>query len=654
VKSKYLLDKYLVQSGYLILPETVCLGKVWCWMKKPRLHLARVPVNFYEVPFFPLLQQLLNQEDVLHCVDNPRPPEVNGMLRDYPDGSYVKAHPIFGNDPKSLKIILYYDDVEIANPLGSKVKTHKLAMFYWTLANIHPECRSSLNTVNLLCVVKSIHLRKYGMNKILENFVRDIKTLESPEGKTFLINGVERQFRGSLLMFTGDTLAANYVGGFKEGVAFAKKPCRACLGSQITTKLFFKESEFVLRDKMGHAEQCESLSEPGLTKDDIVFWSKEYGINGRSILCDIETFDITKCLVQDLMHVVIEGVLELEMRHFLKYCVDGKFIKLKQLNTNITNFDYGHLIKDKPSLIEPQHLDHKLRQNCAQLITLGNTLPFLLNDRLEDDDERLLNLILLLQILNGLLSYEITVDEVTLMKRMIEIHHKNFVSLYRTPTPKFHFMVHLPGQILLFGPCRHQWCMRFEGAHCRFKHMATVVKNFKNISFTLSYRHQSLRCAELFKLPHEPQMKFLYRGDRVTPGSTIKLGDYEHCDHVINCLNINNLEKQVVRTKSITVKGTFYKIGGIILLRDDDDDIPQFGTITSIAVIDTTKVLIFKKLDTLLYAHTKNAYQVSVMVPNVFGAVGLTSLIHPHPMSLFRVGSDFYVILLNYRENEFF
>ena len=49
-----------------------------------------------------------------------------GLLGDYCDGSIFKNHPLFSADPKALQIMLYYHDVEVVNPIGSRTKTHKL------------------------------------------------------------------------------------------------------------------------------------------------------------------------------------------------------------------------------------------------------------------------------------------------------------------------------------------------------------------------------------------------------------------------------------------------------------------------------------------------------------------------------------------------
>ena len=53
----------------------------------------------------------------------------NGLLSDYCDGSVYKSHPLFSlSSCLSLELLVYYDDVEVCNPLGSRAKKHKLGM----------------------------------------------------------------------------------------------------------------------------------------------------------------------------------------------------------------------------------------------------------------------------------------------------------------------------------------------------------------------------------------------------------------------------------------------------------------------------------------------------------------------------------------------
>ena len=53
-----------------------------------------------------------------------------GQYGDYCDGKQFKAHPLFSVDPYALQIILYYDDCEVCNPIGSYAKVHKLGKWF--------------------------------------------------------------------------------------------------------------------------------------------------------------------------------------------------------------------------------------------------------------------------------------------------------------------------------------------------------------------------------------------------------------------------------------------------------------------------------------------------------------------------------------------
>ena len=49
-------------------------------------------------------------------------------MSDYCDGTAFQSHRLFVMCPQALQIMVYYDDLEICNPLGSRAKTHKLGM----------------------------------------------------------------------------------------------------------------------------------------------------------------------------------------------------------------------------------------------------------------------------------------------------------------------------------------------------------------------------------------------------------------------------------------------------------------------------------------------------------------------------------------------
>lgn len=66
------------------------------------------------------------------------------------------------------------DEVELANPLGSKKGKHKVSVFYWVLLNLPPQFRSSLRSIQLLGIVSCDLLKQRGSDVFLRSFIEDL------------------------------------------------------------------------------------------------------------------------------------------------------------------------------------------------------------------------------------------------------------------------------------------------------------------------------------------------------------------------------------------------------------------------------------------------------------------------------------------------
>ena len=118
------------------------------------------------------------------------------------------------------------------------MKKHKLAIVLYTLGNIRPQYRSSLRMINLLIAATIPVVEKHGIDQILQPFVNDLEKLAT-EGVTILKDGIERSFKGGLLLFLGDNLGSNATGGFKESFSFSFRFCRRLVMLLLThTKLY--------------------------------------------------------------------------------------------------------------------------------------------------------------------------------------------------------------------------------------------------------------------------------------------------------------------------------------------------------------------------------------------------------------------------------
>ena len=112
-----------------------------------------------------------------------------------------------------------------------------------------------------------------------------------------------------------DNLAANLMGGFKEG-SRANRGCRHCFATETEMKTIFRESSFVLRSLEDHLQKCARLG-GATTQRDYQQLSVEYGINHTSLLNDLAYFNVCSGgMVQDVMHDVLEGTLTMYMVHW--------------------------------------------------------------------------------------------------------------------------------------------------------------------------------------------------------------------------------------------------------------------------------------------------------------------------------------------------
>lgn len=666
LKSKNCLDKFLIEEMGMVMPQEISISTKLEWKKKnypdgPTTILKEVDHYAYVVPFLRNLQALLQNEAVRRSIDHP-PEHKNGFLRTVLDGDYSKENEFFRNNRESLGINLYYDDLGIANPLGTSSKDQKLAIFYWTLVNIEPELRSSQNAIQLLAIVKTTYMKEEGaLQKILAPFIDDIIKLQT-EGTNIVINGQLKNYKGSLLFFSGDTLASALIGGFKESVS-AHRPCRTCMTTIDEWKNSFRESDFVLRNTRDHDEHIATVTEGHTTKQAQEYWKKYYGVNSKSPLLKIPFFDVTTCLPQDCMHVLIEGVLEKASRCFLKYSLTEQSIfTVNDINKALDRFDFGHFHRDKPAKIQRENFSDNgtLRQTAAQMFTLAHTLPFFIADWTLSSDDSNLNAqidchILLLQIMNLCFSYEIAIESLATLSRMIEIFAMRFDRLYPgCLIPKFHFLIHVPRFIKLFGPARQHWCFRFESVHAYIKSLVPVVRNFKNMPYTLAYRYQARMSSRLMSSPNQSSRTFLYEGDTIASGPRVLLQALSYARLFHGLVDENELNAcQIMLSPKLIIHGTVYQRNTIILFQYDEDALPTFAEVIDIVILQDKKFLIVSLLETTCYEPKLNAYRIENFRECQQRIVDIRNLLFPHALSSFKIALAKFVPLINHEHVEF-
>ena len=236
----------------------------------------------------------------------------------------------------------------------------------------------------------------------------------------------------------------------------------------------FFEKDFILRTPRTHDEHCDMLDGPTGLYD-----STTYGVNRRSVLNQVDYFNVASGqLPQDVMHVLYEGVLPLNVKLMLhRFISEEHLFTLKTLNDRIFSFSYGrNEARNKPSkCIEQGHLDGSKRlpfsgmvahlaiqfsTTCmqmyfnsvaAQMWTFSTLLPLIIGDCVPVDHPAWECFLTLLRISKFCTARVVssTLAEYYLSS-LIDQHHQQFRICYPNVnmTPKMHYMVHFPQQIL--------------------------------------------------------------------------------------------------------------------------------------------------------------------------------------------------------------
>lgn len=203
---------------------------------------------------------------------------------------------------------------------------------------------------------------------------------------------------------------------------------------------------------------------------------------------------------------------------------------------------------------------------------LMRVFPFLVNDKV-DDDEHLQLILLLNRIMEIVFSPKVTISILPYMQELINDHHQLFKKLFPDVNfiNKHHHLTHYCDCIKMSGPLRNVWCMRFEAKHNVFKKHAIVCANFKNLPKTMTRLCQISQCAfwgvkDLLPL----RMKCL-------------TGTNKNVHQVLSCENLLALgyieNDTVFVTKRIYVYGTEYRVNSFIAIENSvsNGSDPLFG-----------------------------------------------------------------------------
>lgn len=629
IKTPYLRQQYLASRLGLVNAEEIVLGYTLGFEGSGQ---KRKPVRKAHRMYYVSVEETLKSlnrdqsfQEVLQGLEHNRS-TFGDHVSDYSHGSVFQKHPLIQRGD-CLPLILYYDDVEICNPLGSYSKVHKLAFFYFTLTSIPAKYRSRLESIFLLGVAYSQDVKKFGMDEILKPFFAEMNVL-SQRGTTLVVGGQEKTIKCCLFLLCADTLAAHQILGFKEGVGFSFRKCRHCMCTQNNMSSQFFEECFTLRTIQLYTKQVSTPS----------VGSVQSGINRLARITKVPHFDIFECAPHDIMHILFEGCIPVTVKLVLFYLIETKkFLTVDELNYQISHFPYTSEDKrDRPSVISALQLgaNGALRQSSAQMWLFSRLLPLMVMKHIDMTDKVWQCLVLLLNITSIVMSPRITRSKVQYLKLQIAFYLAEFRSCFpqRNLIPKQHYLVHLPSHILELGPATGYWCMRFEGKHSFFKKLSKGG-NFKNIARYLVDRHQHHQCTRMLDSD-----LFV---DKTEQGPKSPVDDTTIAILTNEC---GISDTSLMSCAWVKRNGNKFSSRSLVLI-GMENNLPVFAIVSHVLCIKSDFVLLTSALETRRFDDNLNAYICRKRVLNVHKIVTSSDLLHHESISYYVMEDLVYIPL---------
>lgn len=554
--------------------------------------------TFIYVPLLDTLKSLLSHDDILAEVLKSRSRHGDKRYEDYCDGEAFQNHPLFSLEPHALQVHFYYDDFGVVNPLRNKANSYKVAAFYFVLGNLSPKFRSKLSSIQLVCLCCTRLIKQYGFGKVLKPLLEDVKVLESKGVTITTLNQEEFTFKGCISLVSMDNLAAHQLGGFQQHF-HAGRICRFCMASSNDIQDHFDSSSLIERTSVGHKHQVQLVMEnQGLRH--------VYGVASKSVLSDLQYFDVISCLPPDPAHDLLEGLVPELMTKVVTTFIQDGFFTLESFNSALKLFPFGKSDqKSKPTCNTTANLgSFKIKQTASQTWCLMRLLPLIIGSSIPEGNEYWELFLSLMDICEITFAPSIPCEMVAYLEYLVHGFLVALKELFPEDRikPKSHYLLHYPRSILKYGPLVHCWTMRFEAKHAYFKEIANRQKNRRNLCKTLARRHQLLMCY------YGAGQNFL--DDKMTSNSG---GDiqklHQFCDGIQRALKSQFPSIEEVHTLAfVELHSSLYAKGCCMVLEARENRLHEFGKIDAIFIKGGKVYFVLMVLHTIGYSQHFHSY----------------------------------------------
>lgn len=393
-----------------------------------------------------------------------------------------------------MPLVIYFDDFEPLNALGSKSTLYKIGAVYSKLVCLPSSIQAQLLHINPVMLFFSEDRKRFSDRVIFSPLVDELNTLQN-SGIKFRYRHFN-QIKLIPTLICGDNLGLNGILGFTESFS-SDHYCRLCRIDKVTAQFQIIDDHTKWRTKENYLADVllNNLTKTGISEYSV--WNTMIG------------FHVVENLSVDIMHDLLEGVCHYDMAHIITHLIALEWFDIFILNERIQVYNQSSKSSNKIGYLTKAMLDNKrFKCSASEMLYFIESFPFIIDGFLLDEDSPIWQCyIVLRRIIEILMSFSIDNTTIDYLELLIKEHHLYYLDLFcDTLKPKHHFMLHYPSVIRMIGPIRQIWCMRFESKHQFFKNIAKITRNRKNLLQTFSVKLQ-LSLANL-SLNYEEQKIF--------------------------------------------------------------------------------------------------------------------------------------------------
>uniref|UniRef100_T1GX70 C2H2-type domain-containing protein n=1 Tax=Megaselia scalaris TaxID=36166 RepID=T1GX70_MEGSC len=367
---------YIPPVKFSILPEDILLKESYGYF---------IPINEMLAAIFEKREELV-MDMLFTAANNSDSVDLNTQHIEYiTQGATWQKQKVKFQFDAVIPIIIYQDDFEVCNPLGSK------NFSYGLYSNFKQICNELENVEN---------------NGLALSYI--------PGNKVIGCN---------VCAIAGDNLALNSILGKKRNFV-TDYCCRICVATIQQIEDLVEEDYSLLR-----------------TDENI-----HLGCTSKTPLADIDSFSETDMLSVDPFHDFFEGIVHAELCYILDYCFTN-YVDIEILNTIKREFKYYNDF-DKKNLsvdLKKEHiLKKKLKMSGSEIACFLKYLPIYIGEFVPKNDEVWLFLGKLIEMIDSSLSTFFNTEKINNLQKITKEHHTTYKVIFgpKTLTPKHHFITH--------------------------------------------------------------------------------------------------------------------------------------------------------------------------------------------------------------------